>query len=85
MPLGSKTQHKIHISVEACHFFSLGGDCPWIAQGIILAITILNILKSLMQVINAGQVLFFGNKNQGSFCSHAPAGECIGTWDNLGS
>ena len=39
--------------------------CP----GTILAISILFILKSLMQVINAGQVLFQGNKNHGSFAA----------------
>ena len=37
--------------------------------GTILAISILFIVKSMMQVINAGQVLFHGNKTQGGFAA----------------
>lgn len=40
-----------------------------VPQGTILAISILFIVKSMMQVINAGQVLFHGNKNQGGFAA----------------
>ena len=37
--------------------------------GTILAISILFIVKSMMQVINSGLVLFHGNKNRGGFAA----------------
>eukprot|EP00438_Fugacium_kawagutii_P035548 Skav214504 [mRNA] locus=scaffold1011:356928:371333:- [translate_table: standard] len=42
---------------------------PLVPQGIILAISILFILKTLTQVINSGQVLFFERRNKGSFAA----------------
>ena len=35
----------------------------------LLAISVLNILKTLTQVVNAAQVRFFQNENQGSFAA----------------
>lgn len=40
-----------------------------VPQGTILAISILFIVKSMMQVINSGHVLFHGNKNRGGFAA----------------
>lgn len=82
---GHQNGQSGHVNLQNLHTVSASGSSgtesdsesgaeenKWqllVPQGTILAISILFIVKSMMQVINAGQVLFHGNKNRGGFAA----------------